>query len=217
MPAVSALALIAGLGMAGPANAGWNGFYIGGNVGYGWGDSVNTWGTPVGTPFTVIDADIDQDGWVGGAHLGNSWMLGTFWVTGFEVEWDYSNVHGDDGGSGGIVTEISGNWQAAALARLGVLITPRTQLYLTGGYAWYNADMTNFGGLTESHQTTFTGWTYGLGFDRECAGGAMTWGLRYRISDYDQERLSFPLTGAGNDYGPQPSIDEFSFRLGWRL
>jgi outer membrane immunogenic protein len=214
--AASALALIAGLGMAGSAQAaGWNGFYIGANIGYGQGDVEQRWGTPVGTPLTVTtNADLDQDGWIGGAHFGNSWRLGSNWVTGFEGEWDYSNVNGDDGGSGGIVTEASGNWEAAVLWRLGVLLSPKTQLYGLGGYGWYNADITNYAGLPESKQATFTGWTWGFGFERECAPD-MTWGIRYRTTDYDEERVSFPVLN--DDYGLTPSIREVSFRMSWRL
>lgn len=215
VPAVSALALIAGLGMAGSAQAGWNGFYLGANVGYGWGEAKQPYGA-VGGPFVFTEADADQDGWVGGAHFGNQWMLGRFWVTGFEVEWDYSAVSGDDGGNGGDNNEVSGNWQAAALARLGVLITPRTQLYGIGGYGWYNADLNvTDAGEQESRQQTFTGWTWGFGFDRECANGAMTWGVRYRTTSYDQERVSFPVNGY--DLGTEPKISEVSFRLSWRL
>jgi opacity protein-like surface antigen len=219
--AASALALIAGLGMAGSAQAaGWNGFYIGANINYGDGDASQPYSAAVGGPFVFTEADADQKGWIGGVQFGDSWMLGSHWVTGFEGTWDYSNVRGDDGGAwsggstGGDVNEVAGNWEAAVLWRLGVLVTPKTQLYGLGGYGWYNADISVTNAPQESQQETFTGWTWGLGLERECSP-TMSWRIQYRTTSYDQERVSFPVNGY--DIGVEPKISEIGVGISWRL
>jgi opacity protein-like surface antigen len=215
--AASALALIVGLGMAGSAQAaGWNGFYIGANINYAQGDAAQLYGAPLPSPpLTLPQPAADQDGWIGGVQFGDSWMLGRNWVTGFEGIWDYSGVGDDNGASAGQFTDVAGNWEAAVLWRLGVLLSPKTQIYGLGGYGWYNADINVIsGGPPESKQQTFTGWTWGFGVERECSP-TMTWRIQYRTTTYDQERVTFPANGV--DLGPEPKISELGFGISWRL
>jgi len=67
----------------------WTGWYIGGNVGYGWGpDNTN-----VALPFdTTLDTSLAGNelatkarGVIGGAQFGYNWQMGTF-LAGFEAD-----------------------------------------------------------------------------------------------------------------------------------
>src|SRR6202171_1587910 len=62
--------------MAAPATN-WSGFYIGGNVGYGWGNG-NTDFTFLPSPFEIDNTALDtkSKGAIGGAQLGYNWQMG---------------------------------------------------------------------------------------------------------------------------------------------
>lgn len=94
---------------AAPAAFNWNGFYVGGHVGYGWGDASGT----------------DIDGVVGGAQVGFNVHLSPNWVIGLETDISASGVKG-----GGLEQP----WIWSGRARLGYA-WDRTLLYATAGVA----------------------------------------------------------------------------------
>ena len=64
----------------------WSGFYIGGNVGYGWGkgdfDNLGTAGS-----------SWNQDGSFAGGQIGWNWQApGSHWVLGIEVDSQWANM-----------------------------------------------------------------------------------------------------------------------------
>src|SRR4051812_2601028 len=77
----------------------WSGFYLGGNVGYSWGDAKhdateNT--TALGVAGgTTISQSQKIDGVIGGVQTGYNYQLGT-WVWGWETDFQGS---GQKGGS----------------------------------------------------------------------------------------------------------------------
>lgn len=90
----------------------WDGFYVGGHVGYSWGNWDSTCPFTncfVGTPGNFVaataggnvaaiaafiaaftnTADPKVDGWIGGAHAGRNWQYQN-WVVGIEADFDWS-------------------------------------------------------------------------------------------------------------------------------
>src|SRR5436189_2387179 len=67
----------------------WNGFYVGGQIGPGWGKEE--WTDPLGPPFDF--GSHHADGWLGGIHLGANRQFGA-WVAGVEGQYSRSSLKG---------------------------------------------------------------------------------------------------------------------------
>jgi outer membrane immunogenic protein len=87
----------------------WTGFYVGGHVGYGWGDLNG----------------VDVDGFLGGVQVGANLQFARNWVIGVEAD-----IAATDIGVGGLRQD----WLFTARARLGYA-WDRTMLYVTAGIA----------------------------------------------------------------------------------
>ncbi len=106
----------------------WTGFYIGGNVGYGWGKTT-------GTAANAIPAvgNFDIDGAFGGVQGGYNWQFNN-WVVGIEADYQWGSLDGSK--SVGIATD------SAKLDRFGTVrgrigyAWDRWMVYGTGGYAF---------------------------------------------------------------------------------
>lgn len=140
----------------------WTGFYVGGNVGYGWGsNNVAVNSLPVQNFFGNANlmtlaategtgAFSGNDGsLVGGAQVGYNMQSGSM-VAGVEadIQWmnqgrSYARFSSTTGG-GAIPAPIDTNlfasqgldWLGTARVRLGFTMTPSTLLYATGGLAY---------------------------------------------------------------------------------
>lgn len=103
----------------------WTGWYVGGNVGYSWGNahtdtagSATSISAPVGLPFTnppVAFANSQTQplvGVIGGGQVGYNYQVGPQWVLGFEADIQGSGEQGSsnfvDAFSGTLCTSISG-------------------------------------------------------------------------------------------------------------
>ena len=154
----SASALAADLGpraytkapmMAAPVST-WQGFYIGGNVGYGWGDGKTDFRfLPDETTFSEQNTSLraKPKGAIGGAQIGYNWQANAF-VVGFEADIQGSGIKGD--ATGGLIifptlvvdplsqTKASEklSWFGTVRGRFGTTITPSLLLYATGGLAY---------------------------------------------------------------------------------
>jgi outer membrane immunogenic protein len=135
----------------------WIGFYIGGNVGYGWANGrTNSAATTSGNTFasrTLSDENGSfspgSKGVTGGAQIGYNWQMGSL-VTGFEADIQGSGIKGSvnqstlhpdplfpaviDGSAHNVNEKLS--WFGTARGRLGATVTPDLMLYGTGGLAY---------------------------------------------------------------------------------
>src|SRR5258708_20761521 len=127
----------------------WTGFYIGGNVGYGWGDT-NTDANflPSAALFGANNASlgVNSRGVIGGVQLGYNVQIGIT-VLGFETDIQGAGISGsatkqptDNSGAlipgASIVTDQKLSWFGTSRARLGFTVTPELLLYGTGGAAY---------------------------------------------------------------------------------
>src|ERR1700704_5763093 len=79
----------------------WSGLYIGGNVGYGWGNNSTDFSfLPTPVVFEVNNASLRarSTGVLGGAQLGYNWQIGSL-VTGVEADIQGSGIKGSARGT----------------------------------------------------------------------------------------------------------------------
>ncbi|MCF3639358.1 porin family protein [Rhizobium sp. TRM95111] len=155
----------------------WNGFYVGGNVGYGWTDGDFSAGG--------ASSDPSLDGWLAGLHAGYNYQSGN-WVGG--VEADIKHDFNDQRfGVAGTPYEAQTEWGGSVRARAGYAFD-RTLLYATGGWAFTNAEVTNRT-TGDDDSKTLHGWTIGAGVEHAITDN-MTGRLEYRYTDYQDKRIN---------------------------
>jgi outer membrane immunogenic protein len=170
----------------------WTGFYVGGNVGYGWGrsdlgttlDQTSSWVGETAAfqnQFIAISNNrLDPAGVVGGLQAGYNWQNGAG-VFGIEAD-----INGSDLRQRVVYTaanppttrtfneSIKNDWFMTVRGRAGVAFNT-TLLYATGGLAVGNVsgswDLTSANGYakTGSANETRVGWTVGAGVEHAFA------------------------------------------------
>ena len=137
--------------------ASWTGFYIGGNVGYGW-DSGSSGVSALSTDAALAPAlaailaagsyptslSPSAKGVIGGGQIGYNWQLPSQWLVGLEADLQASGIKGSDSQtrsppffdmtSTGVTKSI--DWFGTVRGRVGFLVTPQWLLYGTGGLAY---------------------------------------------------------------------------------
>jgi outer membrane immunogenic protein len=155
--AIASQASAADLGTAAPAYTkapvyapvnNWSGWYIGGNVGYGWGNGDTSLAESTAIiGFANQSFGNHSNGVIGGGQIGYNWQVGSL-VTGLEADIQGSGIRGT---SNSRLTSIFGpsntingsseaklSWFGTVRARLGVTLTPSLLLFGTGGLAYGN-------------------------------------------------------------------------------
>jgi len=178
----------------------WTGFYIGINGGYSWGKAGRELSffnpltgiqiiPPVGSGAT---SDSNLNGGLFGGQLGYNWQSGN-WVFGFETDAQWTGQRGTASRLCGVLATAAGaclpgvalgtsaaveqhlDWFGTFRGRAGVLVTPSTLLYVTGGAAYgsLNTDVTVTSitplglpvSITRSGESSKFGWTIGGGIE----------------------------------------------------
>ena len=149
----------------------WSGFYVGANVGYGWGRSdpgIITFYQPADTVFgTVAGINGKTSGVIGGAQVGYGQQFGNFVL----------GVEGDISGTGikgtvsdpvlGYTASSTAQWLATVRGRGGIALD-RVLFYGTGGLAVAGVRATlndTYGAtvITTRSDNIYVGWTAGVG------------------------------------------------------
>jgi outer membrane immunogenic protein len=174
----------------------WSGLYVGGQIGYAWGnDPINV--AIVGIP--VASFNDNPKGVIGGAHLGYNLQIAQ-WVAGLEGTVDGTSVTGRTSApvvalGSGVTGSTRSIVQGSIRARLGVAFD-RVLIYGTGGAAFagfqnnYSVGFPSF--LAEQDSKTRTGWTVGGGLEYAVTNN---WSIRaeYRYSDFGRSP-DFPFS-----------------------
>ena len=161
----------------------WTGFYIGGNVGYGWGrlsDSTNN--------------GQDVNGVIGGGQIGYNWQMNSL-VLGVEADIQASGQKATQTGFIGatpVTVSERIRYFGTVRGRLGYA-WDRTLLYVTGGWAYTNVgvDLTTPAG-SASANTTKSGGTVGAGIEYAFAG---PWSAKLEYLYIDTGTQSVTLAG----------------------
>jgi outer membrane immunogenic protein len=142
-----------------PTGYDWTGFYVGGNAGYGWGDSSYSFSADNGAGQGLLNTGIAggitpqsgsfrTTGFIGGGQLGYNRQFDRTWVTGIEADIAFSDIRGSGSpaatanlGIGGIQpvsipAERKLDWFGTVRARLGMLPTDRLLVFATAGLAF---------------------------------------------------------------------------------
>ena len=133
----------------------WSGLYIGGNLGYGWGNGNTDFSfLPTPRAFNVNNASLRarSTGVIGGAQLGYNWQMGSL-VAGLEADIQGSGIKGSARATSIITStglpdpfgsllssEPKLSWFGTVRGRLGVTVTPDLLLYGSGGLAYGEVD-----------------------------------------------------------------------------
>jgi outer membrane immunogenic protein len=210
----------------------WSGLYVGGNLGYGWGNG-NTDFSFLPTPalFSTDNTTLGArtTGITGGAQAGYNWQMGSL-VTGLEADIQGSSIKG----SAHAVPTINGtpievsllssdpklSWFGTVRGRLGVTVTPDLLLYGTGGLAYGHVDASaniqffnNSSASPASVSKTKVGWTAGAGAEWMFAHN---WSakLEYLYVDLGSESAIGNFASTDPQFVPDPGL---STRYTWRF
>jgi outer membrane immunogenic protein len=158
----------------------WTGFYIGGNAGYGWTNTIGDYsltGNP-NTTGTFVGSPVDLDGANGGFQVGYNWQTGNFLIGG-EADIQGSGQNQTFNYICGAACTVSQNakldWFSTFRGRAGIAIKD-VLFYGTGGFAWTHSDNAfsgTFGVIPTSLASIARdswGWT---------AGGGVEWMFWY--------------------------------------
>lgn len=220
----------------------WDGLYIGGQIGYGWGQDPVSWsGTandldPAAGAFTA-----NPQGVIGGAHVGYNYQYNPWLVFGLEGSVDGTSLKkttvvpladfaADTFGSA--TATSSAGVQGSIRGRLG-MAWDRVLLYGTGGVAFtsFNTSMTDTAGFFTGVPGTYSsiantraGWTVGGGIEYAVTDN---WWVRaeYRYSDFGHTTdFLFPgVLPEGGFLAAQHHLTEnqvqvgFSYRFDWTV
>lgn len=165
----------------------WAGFYLGGTLGYGWGEGR--------TGGQIGSVAFDQSGMLGTLFAGYNWQMGSL-VTGIEADIGTGGLSSNRfTPSGTLETDL--NAIGSVRGRLGFLATPSLLLYGTAGLAWANMDFNVAGG--QSRSETFLGYAVGLGGELMVSSNVAL-RLEYLYTDLGNERVIH--NGQSNTYDP---------------
>lgn len=156
----------------------WNGFYIGGNVGYGWGEtSARDAAGSLGR--------FDTDGFVGGGQIGYNWQFAPNWVFGVEAD-----IQGGDIKGGNAFLDSKTTMYGTARGRLGYAFN-NVLFYGTGGFAWGRNKVFDVDSLSTLSRT-HTGYAVGGGMEYAFAPN---WSAKveYMYVNLGRETYDFPL------------------------
>jgi outer membrane immunogenic protein len=221
---VAGAAIVVSLGLNTPARTQgapmWTGFYVGGNVGYSWGNSdsiVSFFDSATGGLLAAPSDSFSMDGVIGGGQLGYNWQTGN-WVWGLEADIQASGQDGSATLACGPACGVPAvsqtlnqklEWFGTARGRLGFTVIPTVLLYATGGLAYGEIktdgvinDPTSF-----STSTVKAGWTVGAGVEAQIIGN-WTAKLEYLYMDLGDVSgttatpYSLPICNTGA--GPAP-------------
>ena len=131
----------------------WPGFYIGANIGGGWGgrDVDYSPNDPLANSLFLAGgapppASFTTSGVIGGIQAGYNWQFDSRWLVGFETDFDWLGMKGSGSTSGvyapyflapfSAPVEEQINWFGTVRARLGYLPMDNLLIFATGGFAY---------------------------------------------------------------------------------
>ena len=152
----------------------WTGFYIGVNIGYGFGSASATAGGVTGSE--------DLNGVLGGGQIGYNWQQGP-WVFGVELDGQGTDQHANFSATAGAVTVTESDnlpWFVTARGRIGYAFAPMWMIYATGGAAVadFRSTLSATGLGSTTWEVTRAGWTAGAGIEG-AINRQLSWKLEY--------------------------------------
>lgn len=208
----------------------WSGAYVGVNLGYGWGRSVDT--SFLGLPPALTDTvTSNMNGFVGGGQIGYNLQMQN-WLVGLEADFQGTNQSsnhsfscaaavcaniaspaGPVAGPAVSVTQTQHlDFFGTVRGRVGLAVVPTVLLYGTGGLAYGQVDTdSTLPGSTRA-QNYNLGWTAGGGIEG-AIGGGWTARVEYLYLDLGKVSGSFTSTSLLALTGTNALVSGFSSRV----
>lgn len=197
----------------------WNGFYIGGHV--GWGRTESSWSET----FTGLSGDNSENGFLGGGQIGYNWQFNNI-LLGIEgqisaTDLSASRTFGPNVIGDTMTASADLNWIASLTGRLG--FTANNWLfYMKGGGAWADVDanatvnIVGSGTFTGARSDTRSGWTIGGGAEW---GFAPNWSalLEYQFYDFGDRSFTPALAPAGTNLTVESDIHTVKLGVNYRF
>jgi outer membrane immunogenic protein len=207
----------------------WTGFYVGGNIGYSWGNGDVNYTDP--GPPTSFSGSQKINGFIGGGQIGYNWQANNTWVFGLEADFQgsgetnrgsFSDPFPCDGTcsiDGTLESNIQ--WFGTVRGRIGVLVNPTLLVYGTGGLAYGSIKISGiitdnsvpitwaFGG-----SATHTGWTVGAGIEGAIPVSDWTWKVEYLYIDFGSISGSGIEADFGTAYSFSTKVTDNIVRVG---
>lgn len=177
-----------------PACKDWSGLYVGAHAGYLWGN-----GQADSDEDPTVDANIDPDGFIGGALIGGNFQADCL-VFGIEGDVGFGDVNGDDdsvvdGAAPPVGAEADVDWNGHIRARLGYS-AGEVMPFIAGGLAVAGVDVdTDLGDDDNTHW----GWTIGGGIDWAVSDSFII-RAEYLYDDYGNETYTIDGTDVDGDF-----------------
>lgn len=190
----------------------WTGAYVGGQVGYLWGDAE------MSDPLFGDTSQPDADDWLGGIYGGFNYQMTNNVVLGGELDFAWTGADAfapwEPSLAGG--TNIELDWEGALRGRLGYAVD-RFLPYIAGGVAFgrvtvESIDPTGFP-LASSHDT-LTGWTIGAGLDYAFTDN-LQFRAEYRYTDFGDG--DFTLDGTGRTGSGDLKTNDVRFGIAYKF
>jgi outer membrane immunogenic protein len=160
------------------SSGGWDGVYVGGFVGYGWGTLTDD------GQVLLSDTELELSGWTVGGTVGANFTVAPGFVLGAAGDIAWSGISGYDDVNN---IDYDINWTGSLRGKAGFdggAFMP----YLTAGLAFAGATASEVG--TDNTQMHF-GWTAGAGVE-VAAFDNVSVDLQYRYSDYGTAEYDLP-------------------------
>jgi outer membrane immunogenic protein len=139
----------------------WTGFYLGVNLGYGWGKGDGTIGV---AGFGSGPISGSSSGVLGGGQIGYNWQTGPV-VFGVEADFQGSGAKGNVTATAPGWAMVATNkepWFGTIRGRLGYAFD-RTMIYATGGGLYGNAELNGTTTASGAFSSSATYWTWTVG------------------------------------------------------
>jgi outer membrane immunogenic protein len=174
-----------------PVLPSWTGFYAGGQLGWGMGE----------TDIDIGDLSFseDDDGVIYGIHAGYDYDFGNNWVVGGELAWNRIDFTAEFEGD----AEADFDNLVRLTSRAGYSFG-NTLAYLTGGAAWLDGSASVDG---DGDSGSDWGWVAGLGVEHritESISGGLEY-LYHEVNDFDDQD--------GLDFNVQTLVARVSYRF----
>jgi len=147
----------------------WTGGYMGGLLGYEWGNADVKKGQ-----------SLNPDGWMGGLFAGYNFQTTGMFVAGIEGDFTLSGATDSGGG-----VRVENNWNSTLRARAGIAVD-RFLIYGTGGLAVGSLEVKNG---SRNDAATHAGWTIGGGIEAAFTNNIIG-RLEYRYTDLGEHNFA---------------------------
>ena len=193
----------------------WTGFYLGANLGAGWGN------LDASVPFAAGNWSVGETAFIGGGQLGYNWQTGNF-VLGVEWDFDWTNANKTSGivTVNGVGLQATGGWDwtSTISARLGYAVD-HWLWYAKVGAGWNKNSVTvaTPGNIVfASGSNTSAGWLVGAGVEYAFTNN-WTGKIEYTYLGLSDYNFAATVAGVNTIVNVSPNIQTLKFGVNYKF